>query len=157
MMIDRRKKMTLCWKCSRACGKCSWSKNFTPVEGWRAKPTQVRESHAGTIESYIVYDCPLFDDDTANYRPNNKIAPPTVTEPKRRNISNMSPIRREVETLPTDELERRINTISRYREIARLALIEHRTYNDISAITRCSYDVVKNAVSEIVRKIAEAV
>lgn len=35
-----QRKETLCWTCQNACGGCSWSKSFTPVEGWDAKPTK---------------------------------------------------------------------------------------------------------------------
>ena len=27
---------TICWGCSKACGHCSWSKEFKPVDGWDA-------------------------------------------------------------------------------------------------------------------------
>ena len=55
--LDRRRNVlggleTLCWKCGNALGGCSWSIDFTPVEGWDAKPT----AH----NSYKVYNCPKF-------------------------------------------------------------------------------------------------
>ena len=55
---------TLCWSCKNACGDCSWSKNFTPVEGWKAKKTKLRltrgPSEPQNDFSYIIYGCPEY-------------------------------------------------------------------------------------------------
>lgn len=36
----------LCWKCQRATGnkdlQCPWFRDFTPVKGWTAEPTNIR-------------------------------------------------------------------------------------------------------------------
>lgn len=59
-----KKHKTLCWECDKACGRCSWSKNFTPVEGWVAKPTKVRADKLSKhqyVESFDVYACPEFE------------------------------------------------------------------------------------------------
>ena len=45
---------TLCWKCKKATGFCSWSHNLTPVEGWKAKKGKY---------GYIVKKCPQFESD----------------------------------------------------------------------------------------------
>ena len=66
-------KMTLCWDCANACGNCSWSdRTFTPVSGWKAKPTIVKGDHRknGDVkieDSFHVEACPLFKDDTNQY------------------------------------------------------------------------------------------
>lgn len=65
-------KPTLCWKCENACGKCSWSDGtFTPVEGWKAKPTTVSVMNGvygvRKVKSFIVEECPQFGDDTGQY------------------------------------------------------------------------------------------
>ena len=54
---------TICWNCKKASGRCSWSREFKPVEGWRAIPTKVREQGKKDkfIPSYDVYECPEFD------------------------------------------------------------------------------------------------
>lgn len=54
---------TLCWECAKNGGLCSWSKNFTPVEGWEAIPTKIQAyGHAdGVIDSYKVISCPEFE------------------------------------------------------------------------------------------------
>ena len=52
---------TLCWTCQNACGGCSWSKSFTPVEGWKAKPTQIKTVYNDVFEeSYRVIECPEY-------------------------------------------------------------------------------------------------
>lgn len=58
-----KRKETLCWECANNCGKCSWSKDFTPVENWEAVPTKIKEYHnrSSYIESYRVISCPEFE------------------------------------------------------------------------------------------------
>lgn len=60
----------LCWFCEKACKKCSWSKKFKPVEGWKAKPTKVYRHTIrykdGTEkkvyqDSYDIRECPEFE------------------------------------------------------------------------------------------------
>lgn len=58
---------TLCWDCQNACGGCSWSKAFKPVNGWTAERKDVKVNHTyrgrswtQTEESYIVKKCPEF-------------------------------------------------------------------------------------------------
>lgn len=41
----------LCWYCENACGGCSWSESFIPVEGWEAIKTG---------ESYHITFCPQY-------------------------------------------------------------------------------------------------
>ena len=55
---------TLCWICKKAGGLCSWSENFTPVEGWKAEPTKVwvgATSVESYTDSYRVIECPKFE------------------------------------------------------------------------------------------------
>lgn len=57
-----QKKETLCWKCAKNCGRCSWSENFTPVENWEAIPTKIKDYYnRGHIDSYKVISCPEFE------------------------------------------------------------------------------------------------
>ena len=51
---------TLCWDCKKNAGRCSWSKNFTPIKGWKAIPTKIK-SDAKETDSYDVYECPEFE------------------------------------------------------------------------------------------------
>ena len=48
-----------CWTCSKACGKCSWSRSFTPIKGWTAEPVMVKDKE-GDIRSYRIRKCPEF-------------------------------------------------------------------------------------------------
>ena len=65
--MDRPKKsykpepklQTLCWNCANAVGKCSWSQDFVPVEGWTAEKT-ARECNGNIVASYTVLKCPQF-------------------------------------------------------------------------------------------------
>ena len=53
-----RGKMTkeqLCWTCQKACGDCSWSSCFQPVEGWTAEKV-----HRKTYDSYRIEKCPEY-------------------------------------------------------------------------------------------------
>lgn len=51
----------LCWHCACATNGnlCSWARDGTPVEGWRAEPTYIK-SNDGFEHSYAVRECPLF-------------------------------------------------------------------------------------------------
>jgi len=56
---------TLCWYCQNACGNCSWSKYFQPVNGWLAKPRIIYySSEDKKIDSFLVIKCPLFISDS---------------------------------------------------------------------------------------------
>lgn len=59
------KKETLCWKCAKACGGCSWSsKAHKPVDGWTAERRDVPvQNKPEPLESYIVESCPEFVSD----------------------------------------------------------------------------------------------
>ena len=68
------KKHTLCWKCKKALGDCSWTKwdedtteiLFQPVDGWVAEKTiLLMYSYDGTprhVTSYIVESCPQYEE-----------------------------------------------------------------------------------------------
>ena len=56
---------TLCWHCKWATGlegHCPWARSLTPVSGWIAIKTQFRQSEGQYTDSYIVKDCPLFEE-----------------------------------------------------------------------------------------------
>ena len=57
---------SICWDCANATNKyenCPWSSHLEPVEGWTA---ELRRKQ--TIEeTYVVYDCPLFERDSYNF------------------------------------------------------------------------------------------
>ena len=61
-----RRTPTICWDCKNAVKKCSWSKDFIPVENWEAIPTTIKQvdNREGrkhkVMQSYIVVSCPQF-------------------------------------------------------------------------------------------------
>ena len=65
MALQMDKHSTLCWECTKNAGKCSWSRNFTPVKGWKAIPTKIkvekRKKWGELIDSFDVYECPEFE------------------------------------------------------------------------------------------------
>ena len=56
----RRRRESLCFLCGNACGGCSWSRDFTPVEGWDAEPTIGKSHHT---KSWFVKACPEYTND----------------------------------------------------------------------------------------------
>lgn len=48
-----------CWTCRNACGGCSWSREFQPVEGWTAEKTVI-PSNGEYAESYRIVKCPEY-------------------------------------------------------------------------------------------------
>lgn len=51
----------LCWTCAKACGGCSWSRAFVPVEGWEAKQSKTR------ADGYRIVRCPEYESDLDEY------------------------------------------------------------------------------------------
>lgn len=52
-----------CWDCKNACGGCSWSAKFEPVDGWKAREV-IRPTYntvAGVYQSYAIDFCPEYD------------------------------------------------------------------------------------------------
>ena len=150
-------KATICWKCSRACGGCSWSAAFIPVEGWTAKPTKINHDFADgrhqVIDSFRVDQCPQFENDETRYRTNNKIAPPIVRG--FHNPTNKSQLRRAFEALPREELERRINTLECNRDVARWAFIEKKTSPEICFITGKSRETIRKIIARLLHRLTE--
>lgn len=44
-------------------GGCSWSSEFNPVEGWRAKPTKIKIQEGMFLKSYKILYCPEYIND----------------------------------------------------------------------------------------------
>ena len=82
----RTAKDTLCWKCAKACGGCSWSsKAHKPVEGWTAERRDLYvQNKTDFAESYVVEACPEYVSDGKNHKRiyYNKIEIPTETMQK---------------------------------------------------------------------------
>ena len=50
----------LCWTCKNACGGCSWSSEFKPVEDWTAKKTKLRLTRGEHTQSFEITECPEY-------------------------------------------------------------------------------------------------
>lgn len=106
---------TLCWTCGKACGRCSWSKNFTPVEGWKAIPTKIHqrtwEGKTYSTDSFDVYECPEYE---------------------------------LMEELKSGKVEKRKKTWQRdIKEILYLRFVQCKTLEEVSEITGCSMHTIK--------------
>ena len=51
---------TRCWTCKKACGGCSWSREFKPVAGWTAQETYII-SNGEYAASYQITACPEYE------------------------------------------------------------------------------------------------
>ena len=85
--MPRGAKLTdqLCWKCQRATGnkdlQCPWFRDFTPIKGWIAEPTNIRnvrmkeydgqpvDERTENIATFAIFDCPMFLKDKRKRRP----------------------------------------------------------------------------------------
>lgn len=62
----RERTSTICWMCVNATGRCSWSEDLIPVEGWIAEPTKIKITDNQTLDSFKVLACPLFVQDSTD-------------------------------------------------------------------------------------------
>lgn len=49
-----------CWTCKNACGGCSWSREFKPVDNWIAKPCTLI-SNGEYADTYKILYCPQWE------------------------------------------------------------------------------------------------
>lgn len=71
--VQPKKTDTLCWKCAKAVGGCSWTRideetgkvSFTPVKGWTAIEKIIKATHSmmNGKSAYCVLDCPEYESD----------------------------------------------------------------------------------------------
>jgi len=59
-MGSYEQKITLCWDCANAIGKCPWSKKLVPVKNWVAKRVPFKEQGVKDSFTYAIEQCPLF-------------------------------------------------------------------------------------------------
>lgn len=58
-------KSSICWDCAKAVNNgCPWSMFYKPVPNWKAIKTTVKQFNVESVESYVVLECPLFEDDS---------------------------------------------------------------------------------------------
>ena len=53
----------ICWRCGNYCGGCSWSRDGTPVKGWKATETAVKNRGELEFYSYKIIYCPEYVQD----------------------------------------------------------------------------------------------
>lgn len=54
---------TICWHCRRAvAAKCSWAREFKPVDGWIAERRERQGYHNARYISYTVLECPEYEE-----------------------------------------------------------------------------------------------
>lgn len=64
MRNKTEKHSTLCWDCKKSFGGCAWSREFKPIEGWKAKLTKIKNGvgiYTRNTDSFDVYECPEFE------------------------------------------------------------------------------------------------
>ena len=62
-----KKRPTLCWSCGRFSGRCSWSANFEPVKGWKARKDILGRQYGDEMVTYTVDQCPLYEKDSEDH------------------------------------------------------------------------------------------
>ena len=143
-------KPTLCWRCAKACGECSWSDgSFTPVDGWAAIPTKIR-TESEPIDSFLIEKCPLFEDDTARYmkkaRPvqstfgkveykfvKNRFAPRVPHDSLRWKLSQMTDLQDRINRLTGDT-----------KMVCDLIFNYNNTYDDAATALYMTHDAIRN-------------
>lgn len=141
-------KPTLCWKCAHACGGCSWSADFIPVNGWNAIPTVINPPESN-IDSFIVEKFPKFSDDTERYAKKVKSAKvefkyvkkpfaPRIPAKSRRGILMRKP-----------DLRERIDRLTGEQKIiAELIFLYNNTLEDAAEAMYMSYDTAKRMIQK---------
>lgn len=122
-MEDKFHKTQLCWTCSRACGGCSWSADFTPVKGWTAKKNTVRVEkgiYSHEYDSYHITECPLYKDDTTKQTPIQHTIDVPIVKRSRRPVTMPNSLKDRVWKLPDfrERIERLTGELKRVAEIA---------------------------------------
>lgn len=64
MGVNNNNTPTLCWDCKNCTNPtvCSWARDLTPVNGWKAKKTTLSTRYH-PFDSFLVEECPLFERD----------------------------------------------------------------------------------------------
>lgn len=166
-------KESICWKCAKACGDCSWSDGtFTPVEGWTAEHTKVRNAKFCYIESYNVIACPLFESDEKRYSKSDKphhstvmkdedfiaerlrkiAAIPSFETPERK--PTRSNARKIIEELPERERIRRIGDLTGIdKKIALMSFCADQPNFKIAQALHYSERTIERRLTEIYKKL----
>lgn len=60
--LRQRENEQMCWRCKKATGACSWSKELKPVDGWVAEPIMLKDDE-GIIRTYNIILCPEYEEE----------------------------------------------------------------------------------------------
>lgn len=104
---------TLCLHCTNACNRgCSWSDDFTPVDGWEAEYNE-------KLESYYVISCPKFSEETEENKNRN-----LDTEGCLLLVERVLEVARDDYMKSTEAMQKQIQRFIRGRGARRLTQIE---------------------------------
>lgn len=104
---------TLCLHCTNACNRgCSWSDDFTPVDGWEAEYNE-------KLDSYYVISCPKFSEETEENKNRN-----LDTEGCLLLVERVLEVARDDYMKSTEAMQKQIQRFIRGRGARRLTQIE---------------------------------
>ena len=122
---------TLCLHCTNACNRgCSWSDDFTPVDGWEAEYNE-------KLDSFYVISCPKFVEETEENKNRN-----LDTEGCLLLVERVLEVARDDYMKSTEAMQKQIQRFIRGRGARRLTQIEdpegviHRLDRDTAAFRK---------------------
>jgi hypothetical protein len=63
-VVPYESKANICFDCDKACGGCSWSRNFEPVPGWTAEKIMLNvgavKNQKRFLQTYHITACPEY-------------------------------------------------------------------------------------------------
>lgn len=97
-----------CWYCTKACGGCSWSKNYTPIDGWVAEETIcdrfIDYRGVNITHSYKILHCPELVDERIEYlKKNTHLRPYQIAIDLHCTISNAKRLLRKTKQILENE------------------------------------------------------
>lgn len=139
ILKEVKKHKQLCWNCEKACGRCSWSKSFTPVPGWKAIPTKIQadnHSRYSHVDSFDIYECPEFE---------------LLAEIKRRIACGKKIAERQYQDKPDYDVAEKIKNLRihahlKFREIADIVGYDERSVYRIFRKIKADMDMNDNVV-----------
>ena len=151
-MEDKFHKTQLCWTCARACGGCSWSAEFKPVRGWKAKKTILYNDRGAynshTVKSYNIKECPMYKPDTQTKR--KRKAQKFVK--KRENPFVIKGTARE-RILQMPDIDERLKRLTGENRIAaELAFIYNHSVEEAASAMYCSRSVYVRRLTEAMKQ-----
>lgn len=149
-------KTQLCWTCARACGGCSWSAEFKPVRGWKAKKTKLYvdrgEHNKHYTTSYRIKECPLYKDDRPKQEPKAGLAVKPFVKRTRKPFVMRGTQREKIFAMP-DLIERISRLKGEAKTIAELVFVYYYNFDDAAAVTANSRSCFKKKLKATMNEI----